>query len=109
MATETVATANKAKRPALPTVRHGMRGNPIACDCCDKATPGGWSSNHSPRWVWSERDVGPASFAWVTCPECSESETALAMHWTEKAMKRAKRHGKSWANAVEAMIMRGYN
>lgn len=83
-----------------PKVHWGRRGNPGACDSCDVIAPENWTSQ---GWVWSEVEVGPASFAFATCPQCEGTEK----HWTEKALKRASRHGKSWAKSVDRMIMRG--
>ena len=81
-----------------PTVQAGRRGDPIACDCCNGALIKGEG------YYWSAMDVGPASFAWVTCHGCSDGK-AKALSWLEKAMRRARRHSRGWAAAAERMMM----
>ena len=78
-----------------------MRPYAIACDYCGKSLPDRAEMTTGSGWnfIWTEREIGSASLAWVTCAECcdiehSRGETNVAI------VRRAERHSPAWGRAV---------
>lgn len=79
----------------------------IACDFCEKPLESfpvlvaglGWS------YVWSDLEIGTASFSYATCSECCDKEHSKFDN-IEACLKRAARHGKGWRQAVDRFVVR---
>jgi hypothetical protein len=74
-------------------------GEPVACDCCDRAL------TYGDKWKRFHADLPFALLPYVVCRECGDLNGADRGDRRAMILRRARRFGVTWERKVARMLV----